>query len=545
MIHRCVPTLRQTLLTMVFAGCVVPSAGAARQVAAFQERVEAIMARPEFAHSLFGLELYSVDDGRAVYALNGPKLFTPASTTKLLTEGTALALLGADHRFTTRVYRTGEVDNAGTLQGDLVLVASGDPDLSNRIQPDGTLAFENQDHAYDGSPYTKAVPGDPLLVIRDFARQVADHGVKRVAGRVLVDVSLFPEGARELGSGVTISPISVNDNLVDVTIGPGPALGDAVTITPAPVTAYVRFVNTAKTGAADSKVEIRWAHDSATADGSHVVTVTGNMPMGGDPWLFSYAVPEPSRYAAVVFAEALREVGVNASSGAYGENVDFASLSAAYQPDAVVAEHTSPPFAQEVKVTLKVSQNLHASMTPYILGSVLGGEHEKAEQKGFDLEREFLEGLGLDLDQASQGDGAGGAQSAFFSPDFMVRYLAAMSNRPDFEAFRAALPILGVDGSLWNIQKDSPAVGHVHAKTGTYAAYDNLNRRLMLTAKGLAGYLTAKDGRLLSFAFYVNRVPIPADLEDGTTKIAGQALGEIAAAAWETSGAAAAGGRRP
>src|SRR6185437_13925119 len=150
--------------------------------------------------------------------LNGQQLFTPASTTKLLTEGTALELLGTDYRFHTRVYRTGTVEKNGTLDGDLVLAASGDPNLSGRIQADGALAFENHDHTYGGSPDTKAVPGDPLLVIRELAAQVAAHGIKRIKGRVLVDASLFPEGDRELGTGVVISPISVNDNIIDVTI---------------------------------------------------------------------------------------------------------------------------------------------------------------------------------------------------------------------------------------------------------------------------------------------------------------------------------------
>lgn len=536
---------RVALVALLGAGVLVPAAMGAQQAGSFQERVDSIMARPEFAHSIFGLELYSLDEQRPLYSLNGPKLFTPASTTKLVTEGTALALLGADYRFTTRVYRTGPIGEDGTLSGDLVVVASGDPNLSNRIQPDGTLAFENQDHAYDGSPDTKAVPGDPLQVIRDFARQVAAHGVKKVTGRVLVDVSLFPEGTRELGSGVVISPISVNDNLVDVTIGPGSTVGAPVTMATSPQTSYVRFVNQATTGAADSKVEMRWAHDSASAAGSHTVTVRGSMPLGSKAWLFSYAVPEPSRYAAVVFAEALRDAGVEARPADYDQAVDFSTLAASYQPANVVAEHTSPPFAEELKVTLKVSQNLHASMTPYILGAVLGGEHEGALQKGFDLEREYLQKLGLNLDEASQGDGAGGAQSAFFAPDFMVRYLAAMAKRPDFAAFRTALPILGVDGTLWNIQTGSPAVGKVHAKTGTFGAYDNLNRRLMVTAKGLAGYVTTADGRNLAFALYVNRVPIPADLEDGVTKIAGQALGAIAAAAYDAPiGEGAAAGRR-
>jgi len=102
-------------------------------------------------------------------------LFVPASTTKLLTEGIVLARLGADYRFRTRIYRTAPVDSKGKLKGDLILVASGDPNLSNRIQPDGTLAFVDEDHAYNGP----AVPGDPLAVIKQIAKDVAAKGVRK------------------------------------------------------------------------------------------------------------------------------------------------------------------------------------------------------------------------------------------------------------------------------------------------------------------------------------------------------------------------------
>ena len=124
------------------------------------QRVQAIMDRPEFKHALFGIEFYSLDKGKVIYAINADKLFTPGSTTKLLTEGTALSLLGSDYRFHTSVYRTGRIDEVGALEGDLVLVASGDPNLSGRIRDDGTLAFENEDHSYDGDPNTRAVQGD-------------------------------------------------------------------------------------------------------------------------------------------------------------------------------------------------------------------------------------------------------------------------------------------------------------------------------------------------------------------------------------------------
>src|SRR5258708_7680300 len=136
------------------------------------ERIQKVISRPEFAHANFGIEFYSLDTGKILYALNADKLFVPASTTKILTEGALLAKLGADYRFHTRVYRTGPIDNHGTLKGDLVLVASGDPNLSNRIQPDGTLAFVDEDHSYA----VPALPGDPLLVIKQLAKDVAAKG---------------------------------------------------------------------------------------------------------------------------------------------------------------------------------------------------------------------------------------------------------------------------------------------------------------------------------------------------------------------------------
>ena len=101
----------------------------AQSESSLAERIQKVISRPEFAHANFGIEFYSLDAGKVVYALNADKLFVPASTTKILTEGTLLATLGAGYRFHTRVYRTGPIDKHGTLKGDLILVASGDPNL--------------------------------------------------------------------------------------------------------------------------------------------------------------------------------------------------------------------------------------------------------------------------------------------------------------------------------------------------------------------------------------------------------------------------------
>jgi D-alanyl-D-alanine carboxypeptidase/D-alanyl-D-alanine-endopeptidase (penicillin-binding protein 4) len=480
------------------------------------------MRRPEYAHARFGMEFWNLDTNQSVFRMNEQQLFTPGSTTKLLTMGTALALLGPDYRFHTRIFRTGAVDASGIVQGDLVLVASGDPNLSNRIQPDGTLAFENVDHSYDSIPGSRVVAGDPLMGLRDLAAQIAAAGIKRITGRLRVDASLFPEGARELGTGVTMSPIVVNDNVVDLFIRPGVA-GGAAELKTSPDTPYLRAINQIKTGPADSRLVLR-PHDVRGEDGSHTVTWSGSVP-AGPPLLRVYRVPEPSRFAEMALEQALKDVGI-AVGGGKAANQATASF---YKPENQVAEHVSPPFTEEVKVTLKVSQNLHASNMPYVLGATLAKGGQDALQAGFDLENQFLRKAGLDLSGAAQSDGAGGA--AFYTPDFMVHYLSYMSRQESlFPAFFRALPILGKDGTLWDIQPESPAAGHVHAKTGTFGAPDMLNRNLMVTGKGIAGYIDRKDSRRLAFAAYINMV---SGDPDTIAHHVGDALGEVAAAAWD------------
>lgn len=528
----CIRMFQQSILISILLGLTLVVNLCAQAGQTFSERVASILKRPEYKHATFGIEIYSLDTEEPLFTLNADKLFTPGSTTKLLTEGTALEMLGEDYRFRTAIYRTGPINSHHTVEGDLVLVASGDPNLSNRIQPDGTLAFENEDHSYGGMPTTKAVPGDPLKVIREFADQIAAKGIKKIRGRVVVDVTMFPEGDRELGTGVVISPIAINDNIIDVTITPGSAVSAPAALAISPQTDYIKIVNKIVTSKAGSTFHLDDPAEVSNADGTYTVTLTGYTPVGGKATLSSYPVSRPSRFAEAELAACLREKGILISRKAATVQGDFARYARFYQPENLVAEHTSPPLSEEVKVTLKVSQNLHASMTPYILGAALGKAKAHIDQAGFDQERSFLQKATLDLSGASQADGAGGANSAYYTPDFMVHYLSYMAKQKNAALFRKALPILGRDGSLADIQIDSPAAGHVFAKTGTYGSTDMLNNRLMLNGKGLAGYTTTVAGRHLAFALYVNHVGLPLDEPLAAQETAGQALGEIAAAVY-------------
>ena len=494
-------------------------------------RIQKIMARPEFAHSNFGIEFLDPDSGKVVYALNADKLFVPASTTKLLTEGTVLAKLGADYRFHTSIYRTGPIEKNGTLKGNLILVASGDPNLSNRIQPDGTLTFVDEDHSYQGP----ALPGDPLAVIKDFAKQIASKGIRKIEGNIYVDASLMPDGAAEGGTNVVMSSIIVNDNLIDFVGKPGAKVGDPAELTITPQTSYIHFTNKVFTGEPNSKLNFEYSDPVTNAGGTLEISLTGILPIGSAQQTAALPVPSPTQFATAALRDSMQAAGISIKSKSAPAVIkDFNSYKRFYSAENQVAEHVSPPLSEEVKISLKVSQNLHAGMGPYYLGLLVAKDSKDPVHAGFKIEHEFLKQAKLDLTGASQGDGAGGDWADLFTPDFICHYLAYWKTRPDFQIYFKGLPILGKDGTLAKIQMDNPAAGHVFAKTGTFGSEDKLNDRMMLNGKGLAGYVMTKSGKTLVFASYVNHTSLSNEPEIAQ-KVAGQALGEIAASAYDAT----------
>jgi len=308
----------------------------------------------------------------------------------------------------------------------------------------------------------------------------------------------------------------------------GARQGEATGAVMAPLVPYLHVVNKTTTGKADSNADLRFTAETANPDGSYTVSIEGSVPAGGQA-LASYKVKSPRRFAESAFWVALQSAGVRAPAPSYGPRRDFRLLASWYTSENLVAEHISPPFASEVKVTLKASQNLHASTTPYLLGALLAQRPDAALQAGLELERKFLVQAGLDLKSASQADGEGGPGAAF-TPDFMVRYLAYIAKQKCAEFFIDALPIMGRDGTLETMQRKSPAAGHVRAKTGTYVYYDGLNRSLLLLGKGLVGYIETRQGRRLAFAVYVNQVHL-ANIDE--VENVGDILGQIAGMAYE------------
>src|SRR6476469_6081719 len=212
------------------------------------DRIRAVTDAPEYKPARWGILVGNAESGKTVYEQNPDKLFLPASVTKLYTCATALAELGPDFRFETPVYRRGEVKDK-VLDGDLILVASGDLTFGGRRGKGGTTLFCDNDHTYANSSSSNAqlTESDPLFALDDLAKQVAT-GIKEVKGEVLIDDRLFAR-TRSSGSGPEIvSPILVNDNVADLIITPASKEGEPAEVRIRPETAYVQMDADVRTG---------------------------------------------------------------------------------------------------------------------------------------------------------------------------------------------------------------------------------------------------------------------------------------------------------
>lgn len=506
---------------LIVLGLIAPAATAGERLEA---AVAAVLGTKGYQAGHWGILVVDAATGKTVYERNADQMFCPASVTKLFSTAAALADLGADYRFQTPVVRRGDIDGEGTLRGDLIQVARGDLCLGGRTGAEGALEFRDNDHTYAGGNLDgELVPTDPLGGLDQLARAVRAAGVLRVRGDVLVDDRYF-EAAESTGSGPSrLVPIVVNDNLIDVVVTPAQSAGEPAAVRMVPETEFATM---------DARVETVPASEAprvmVRAVGPRRFSVRGALPVGHRPVVKVYEVEEPASFARTLFIETLRRRGVRVDAAAIGDN-PAAKLPSAAEVARLpkVAEYTSPPLREYLRVILKVSHNLHASTLPLLIAAHHG---ERTLDDGLKREGRLLKGLGVPVETISFGGGAGGSRADLATPRATVALLRAMAARPDFAAYNAALPVLGRDGTLAKaVSADSPARGHARAKTGTFWLDNTLTGQSVLTSKALAGYMETASGRHLVFAFFLNNVPIDASGAKVTeaTAAAGRLLGRL------------------
>lgn len=490
-----------SLASLLMAGLVLISVNCSTQDNAAKSLpadINELINQEKYSGSSWGVLAADLETGEVVYSLNTSELFIPASVTKLISTAAAMHYLGADYVFKTPVYKTGDVSD-GALQGDLILVASGDPTMGGRTTPDNKIAFENFDHSdANALPYATLTKEDPLAGLDNLAKQVKAKGINSISGDVVIDNRLFETMEKD---EYVLSPIMINDNMIDLIIDPTVA-GQPATVDFRPEVPGYTVTARVETIAAGEELDIQ-----TTSDAPGQIVVEGQIPEDQGELIRTFQVLDPAPFARTLFIQALQNNGITVGAPVSGDNpANLLPDSGSYQKDDQLAELVSPPLSEDIKLTNKVSQNMHADN---LIEMIAVNNGTPGFEEGMQLLVPFLEEAGVDTNSMALSDGRGGGAVGLFSPEQITTMLRYMATRDDFESYKNSLPILGVDGSfaIGGVE-ESPADGKIWAKTGTSILEDVMHDRAYLMSKALSGYIEADSGRELVFAIFVNHAPL-------------------------------------
>ncbi len=471
------------------------------------DRIADVLSAPDLARGFWGIEVVSVSTSKILYSQNADKLFTPASNTKLFTTAAALALIGPDYKFRTTVETTGTLDRYGRLNGDLVLVGHGDPNLSGRELPYDLKTQRND---------------DPIQALEALADALVQKGVKFIDGDIVADDSYFAferygEGWSQddlvWADGAPVSALTINDNVVFVNILPADRPGEKAFVSVKPFADYYRLDNRIITTPAGTGRKFFVNREP----GSTVLTLWGNMPLDDAGANEALAIENPAEFAAGLFRQLLEKRGIVIYGHQRTRHTELATLSTfsvtAVAPSrggsdgqsrplktdqpVTLASYESKPLLQDVRVINKVSQNLHAEILLRLLGRERG--NAGTIESGLEVLRGFLTQAGIANDQYAFYDGSGLSRQNLVTPHAIVQLLRYCSTQPWGADFQATFPISGVDGSLTDRFNSPRLQNRIVAKTGSLGG-----------VKALSGYATSNAGQVVVFSILSNNFNLPA-----------------------------------
>ncbi len=469
------------------------------------DRIAEILNTPDLGRGFWGIEVVSLASGKTLYSQNADKLFTPASNLKLFTTAAALALIGPDYKFRTTVESAATLDRYGRLNGDLVLVGRGDPNLSGRQLP-----YELKTQRND----------DPIQALEAMADTLVQKGVKYIDGDIVGDDSYFAyerygEGWSQddlvWGDGAAVSALTINDNVVFINIQPGGGVGEKAFVSVNPVTDYYRIDNRITTSPAGTKRNFFVNREP----GSTVVELWGSLPLDDAGASEALAIEDPAEFAAGLFRQLLEKRGIVVSGHArahHTERYTLPDVTATAVPSArtdrqnqqtlkndqpiVLASYESKPLLEDIRIINKVSQNLHAEILLRLLAYERGTS--PTIEAGLEIVRRFLTQAGVSSDQYALYDGSGLSRQDLVTPHAMVELLRYSATQPWGAAFKATLPVAGVDGTLTDRLKSAKLQGRIVGKTGSLGG-----------VKALSGFATTDTGETVVFSILSNNFNLP------------------------------------
>jgi D-alanyl-D-alanine carboxypeptidase/D-alanyl-D-alanine-endopeptidase (penicillin-binding protein 4) len=477
----------------------LPSRSQRADVARFRARVEAVLGQTNASKLNWGMEVADRDTGQILYDLNADHFFAPASNAKIITTMLALSSLGSDYRFHTTLESEVPLGSDGHLAGDVILVGRGDPDLSNRRFP------------YAGR-------GDRVGPVEKILAELADaavsKGLRAVDGDIVADDSYYPYDPYPAGWSIgdlffafaaPVSAIAFADNTISVIIAPGSHIGDPAILETEPAAALGAFAADITTGPPDTLPDFAVVGQPA----AHFILLRGAIGIGRTPTRIDIAMTAPAETAAFSLKQLLAARGVRIMGTARAQHGPPPYSNAAGEPilppppatapapqmnPTVLAAHDSERLLETIRLTNKMSHNLHAELLLRAVGREKLGVGSTAA--GLKVEREFLRAAGAADGDIVLSDGSGLGRDNLVTPRAIVTLLQFAARQPWGKDYLSTLPVSGTDGTLEGRMTNTAAAGMIEAKTGEIEH-----------VRGLSGYATTRRGESLVFSIFYNNNP--------------------------------------
>ncbi len=460
---------KTTILCLALGAALPVAAQQAPRPVALQQNVEARL-REAGPGVRFGL-VVATEDGRELVAIAPDARFIPASNTKLVTTAAAFATLPGLDRPDTAGGASVVLETERGAAPDVVIEGFGDARLSSA--PD--------------------CAANCLAALAD-AVAARTRRVRNVIG----DDSFFPDQRWSPGmswnniptwSGTAISALSLDDNELPLRVTPtAPGLAPALEALP-----YYRIDNRART-IASGTTDL----DYDRLPFSNMLLLTGTIVAGAEPQRIRLGIDDPAHYAASRLRALLWARGVQITGTVavrHRPPGPAGAVAPAPRLERELLLRLAPaPLAEDLRVINKVSQNLHAELMLRRLGRQNGGTGTLAD--GLAVVRAMLARAGLRRTDYDFSDGSGMSTYNRITPRGMVTLLRWAATQPWGGAWRATLPIAGVDGTLARRFRGTALEARLFAKTGSLNA-----------TSALSGYMIARSGRTLIFSVYANDVP--------------------------------------
>lgn len=432
---------------------------------------------PVMKHAAWSLTLYNIDSDESVLEYNSDMGLMPASTLKIVTTATALATLGSDFRFETRLQYEGNIDDKGTLHGNLYIKGGGDP----------TLGFERNGF---GSRLEE--------VMQQWVQAAKNAGIRHIDGAIIGDAEIFETATvsakwlwEDIGNyyGAGACGLSIHENQYNLCMKPAAQIGGLASIVnadpPVPGATFVNEVRTDKIGGSEGVFIY-------AAPYSELIYVRGYINNRDPDTYCMGTLPDPPLFAAITLQKHLEKNGIKATEAA----TTLRALRQFADDDHRTTIHSllSPPLRDIVYWANKRSHNLYCEHLLKMIGHQVYG-HGTADV-GLRAIKNYWQRKKVNWRGFEMQDGCGLSPMNSVSTRHLSQILKTIYFEPYYNDFNRSLSwagTVGDHGPLGGHLVGTHSQRNLRAKSGTFK-----------NVRSYSGYVENLCGDTIAFSFIIN-----------------------------------------